>query len=60
MEQVIVAGGSAWVVSFYQQDSLARQFWRTLFEQLPLRQELQPADPEQPDLLTYLLNLQAH
>ncbi|UUY10100.1 GNAT family N-acetyltransferase [Pseudomonas sp. J452] len=60
VEQVIVAGGGSWVISFYQQDSLARQFWQRLLAELPLRVVEQLADPEQPGLLTYRLDQQTH
>lgn len=60
VEQVIVAGGGNWVISFYEQDSQARQFWHTVLGRLPLRAALQPADPEQPGLRTYRLNQQTH
>ncbi|VXB25750.1 GNAT family N-acetyltransferase [Pseudomonas sp. 8AS] len=60
VEQVMVAGGGSWVVSFYQQDSMARQFWHKVLSQLPLRAVMQAADPAQPGLLTYRLEQQRH
>lgn len=59
VEQVILDGG-AWVVSFYQQDALAAQFWQTLLGELPLRSQEPLSDPEQPGLRTYLLNRRLH
>ncbi|QKE64533.1 GNAT family N-acetyltransferase [Aquipseudomonas campi] len=60
VEQVMVAGGGRWVVSFYEQDNLARQFWQRLLAELPLRVVEQLTDPEQPGLLTYRLDQQTH
>lgn len=60
VEQVMVAGGGRWVVSFYQQDALARQFWQHLLAELPLRVVERLVDAEQPELCTYLLDRQAH
>jgi predicted acetyltransferase len=59
-EQVLVAGCGSWVVSFYEQDVLAQQFWHKVLGQLPLHAVVRPADPEQPGLVTYLLSRQAH
>ena len=56
VQQVIVAGGGSWLVSFYEQDTLARQFWQCLLAELPLRAIRQAAAPEQPGLLTYRLD----
>ncbi len=58
VQQVIVAGGGSWLVSFYEQDTLARQFWQCLLAELPLRAIRQAAAPEQPGLLTYRLDQQ--
>lgn len=58
VQQVIVAGGGSWLVSFYEQDTLARQFWQCLLAELPLRAIRQAAAPEQPGLLTYRLEQQ--
>lgn len=60
VEQVILADGGSWLVSFYPQDHLASSFWNQLFKQLPLR-GLQPlSNPEEPELLSYLLNPPLH
>lgn len=60
VEQVMVAGSGRWLVSFYQQDALARQFWQRLLAELPLRVVERLVDAEQPELHSYLLERQAH
>lgn len=60
VEQVMVTGGGRWLVSFYQQDVLARQFWQRLLAELPLRVVERLVDAEQPELHSYLLEPQAH
>lgn len=60
VEQVIVAGGGSWLVSFYEQDALARQFWQRLLTELPLRSCERLLDAQQPELHSYLINRRLH
>lgn len=60
VQQVIVAGGGSWLVSFYEQDTLARQFWQCLLAELPLRSCERLRDTQQPELHSYLINRRLH
>ena len=60
VQQVIVAGGGSWLVSFYEQDTLARQFWQCLLAELPLRSCEHLRDTQQPELHSYLINRRPH
>ncbi len=60
VQQVIVAGGGSWLVSFYEQDTLARQFWQCLLAELPLRSCERLRDTQQPELHSYLINRRPH
>jgi predicted acetyltransferase len=60
VEQVIIASGRPWLVSYYQQDPLAVPFWQTLLRELPFACVQQLPDSDDCGLLSYLLNAPAH